>query len=450
MTRDLHLQPLDDLLVDPATARVYEHGWQSWSPARLHDVRATSPRPEHDWQHVMRFRPGTPLPDEGFQAEGLLVVDPGNGEPVRTFSTADATGEVPTLRARLDGTRLVVETDDPGAVDATDTASLADALTGFGDRVRERAAVTLREAPTVWCSWYHYFLDVTEADIVENLAALDTYDLPADVVQVDDGWQASVGDWLELSHRFSSVADLADRIRSTGRRAGIWVAPFIVSEHSRLASEHPDWLHGEAGTNWGGRLHGLDLTRADVRDYLAESFGSLREAGYDYFKLDFLYAGALPGARHGDESAIEAYRSGLRLVREAVGDDAYVLGCGAPILPSVGLVDAMRVSPDTYNPDDPDDGGDIAAAELRGRPGVEGRAWQQGRFWVNDADCAVVRPQFSRRAEWLDVVDRWSGLRSVSDRVADLDAWGLDAVRRLLTQRPPAAPFPRLPDAYEE
>lgn len=450
MAADFRIEPLDDLVVDPATARVYEHGWQSWSPTRLYDVRTTSPRPEHDWQHVMRFRPGTPLAARGFQAEGLLVVDPGTGEPVRTFAAADPTGEVPTLRARLDGTRVLVESDAPGAVDATDATTLAQALTGFGERVREHAGVALREAPTVWCSWYHYFLDVTEADIVENLAAFATHDLPVEVVQVDDGWQAAVGDWLDLSPRFSSVADLAERIRSTGRRAGIWLAPFIVSEHSRLATEHPAWLHGEAGTNWGGRLHGLDLTRPDVRDYLAESFGRLREAGYDYFKLDFLYAGALPGPRQADVSAVEAYRAGLRLVRETVGDDAYVLGCGAPILPSIGLVDAMRVSPDTYNPDDPDDGVDIAEAELRGRPGVEARAWQQGRLWVNDADCAVVRPQFGRRAEWFDVVDRWSGLRSFSDRVADLDTWGLDAVRRLLTHRPPAAPFPRLPDAYEE
>ena len=34
------------------------------------------------------------------------------------------------------------------------------------------------------------------------------------------------------------------------------------------------------------------------------------------------------------------------MIREAIGPDAYLLGCGAPILPSVGLVDAMRVGPD--------------------------------------------------------------------------------------------------------
>lgn len=443
------MKHLDDVVVDPSTARVYEHGWQSWSPTRLYGVRETSARPEHAWQHTMRFRPGTGLPPDGFQGEGLLVVDPGTGEPVRVYGASDATSDAPTVRARLDGDRLVVATDAPDAVTVADAADLGAALAAFGDDVHARMRVGLRRAPTVWCSWYHYFLDVTEDDIVENLRAFDEHDLPVDVVQVDDGWQASVGDWLDLSPRFSSVADLADRIRSTGRRAGIWVAPFIVSEHSRLAAEHPDWLHGEAGTNWGGALRGLDLTRPDVRDYLAEAFGRLREAGYDYYKLDFLYAGALPGPRNQDVTAVQAYRSGLELVREAVGPDAFVLGCGAPILPSVGLVDAMRVSPDTYNPDDPDEGSDLAAAELRGRPGVEARAWQQGRLWVNDADCAVVRPQFARRAEWLDVVDRWSGLRSFSDRVGDLDGWGLDAVRRLLSTVPEPAPFPTLPDDYQ-
>jgi alpha-galactosidase len=106
----------------------------------------------------------------------------------------------------------------------------------------------------------------------------------------------------------------------------------------------------------------------------------------------------------------------------------------------------MRVAPDTYNPDDLTAGGD----ELRGRPGVEARAWQQGRLWVNDADCLVARPAFARRQEWADVVGRYSGLRSFSDRVATLDDWGLDTVRRLLRSAPDPVPFTDLPDAYQE
>jgi hypothetical protein len=38
---------------------------------------------------------------------------------------------------------------------------------------------------------------------MEYLAGLDRHGLKVDVVQIDDGWQACVGDWLEPSGRFS-------------------------------------------------------------------------------------------------------------------------------------------------------------------------------------------------------------------------------------------------------
>jgi alpha-galactosidase len=175
-----------------------------------------------------------------------------------------------------------------------------------------------------------------------------------------------------------------------------------------------------------------------VRSWLADVFGGLRAHGFDYFKLDFIYAGALAGPRHEDVTGIEAYRSGLALIREAAGADAYLLGCGAPILPSVGLVDAMRIGPDTYAPEVPHGPDD----PLRGEACARARRWQHGRFWVNDADCLVARPSFARREAWAAVVEECSGLRSTSDRIADLDEWGLDTTRRLLSTVPPPTPFP--------
>jgi len=108
-------------------------------------------------------------------------------------------------------------------------------------------------------------------------------------------------------------------------------------------------------------LVGLDLTHPGVREHLAEELARLRGLGIGYLKLDFLYGGAIPGRRHDDVSEVEAYRRGLALVRDAVGPDVYLLGCGAPILPSVGLVDAMRVSPDTFH-----EGGEDGSSGLRG------------------------------------------------------------------------------------
>jgi alpha-galactosidase len=203
-----------------------------------------------------------------------------------------------------------------------------------------------------------------------------------------------------------------------------------------VAHEHPEWLLGDAGRNWGQQLLGLDLTHPGVRDYLAASVRRLADLGVDYFKLDFLYAGAGPGRRHDDVSPVAAYRSGLELIREAAGPEAYLLACGAPILPSVGLVDAMRVSPDTFH-----EGGEDGSRGLRGRMSLVARAWQQGRFWVNDPDSLVARPGYRLREPWAETVEEYGGLRSFSDRVAELDDWGLATTRRLMTDVPGPGPL---------
>ena len=105
------------------------------------------------------------------------------------------------------------------------------------------------------------------------------------------------------------------------------------------------------------------------------------------------------------------------------------------MLPSVGLVDAMRVSSDTFDPTDADNGSN----PLRGRLNIEARAWQQGRLWVNDSDCLVARPGLARREAWAAVIEEYGGLRSSSDRIADLDDWGLATTRprRRSTTCPP-------------
>jgi alpha-galactosidase len=72
----------------------------------------------------------------------------------------------------------------------------------------------------------------------------------------------------------------------------------------------------------------------------------VREWGFDYLKLDFLYAGALVGRRYKDMPREAAYRESLRIMREAMGADAFFLTCGTPIFPALGLCDAIRIGPD--------------------------------------------------------------------------------------------------------
>ena len=170
-------------------------------------------------------------------------------------------------------------------------------------------------------------------------------------------------------------------------------------------------------------------------DWIAEVFATMHRWGYDFFKVDFVYAAAIPGGRYDDVPPLHAYRQGMHTIREAIGD-SYLLGCGAPILPSVGLVDAMRVSPDTHLHYEPWDGDRsqpaLASAMMTGR----GRAFTQGRFWINDPDCLLARPDVERREEWAEHIRRYGGLRGSSDRIADLDEWGLETTRTLLSESP--------------
>lgn len=439
----MSFEEVASIKVDVRAARIYEHGWQSWSPSGTYpvDIRA-SYRPARAVSQIHSYRPGRPAPETGFQGEGLLAVDPGNGDAVTVFAV-ESRGDVPSIRAALVEGHLLVSADGP--VSSSPAGSVAEGLAAWADRYAAGMGVgPIRPAPTAWCSWYHYFTDVTEADVLENLAAIDKLDLPIDVIQIDDGWQSEIGDWLTLSGRFESLSDIVGRVRDTGRRTGIWVAPFLAGRRSQVVAEHPEWLVDgvSAGYNWDADLFGLDLTHPGVQDYLRRTFTMLRAVGIDYFKIDFLYAGALDGPRHADTAPLDAYRSGIELIRQTIGPQAYLLGCGAPIMPSVGLFDACRISADTAPHYAPLDGDPAQPSQLGATFSTVGRAFQHGRFWVNDPDCIVARPAIERREEWAEVVDRYGGLRASSDRIADLDDWGLATTRRLLEQAPPPVPFP--------
>jgi len=294
-----------------------------------------------------------------------------------------------------------------------------------------------------WSPWYHYLAGVTEADIDENLLAVEELGLDIDVMQIDDGYQSEPGDWLTPSDRFASLEQVIKRIRDHGRRAGIWVAPFLAGARSDLVRQHPEWLIAgvHAGHGWRQDLAALDITHAGVQGYLREVFEHFSGIGVDFFKIDFGYAGAMEGHRADPGMpGVDAYRMGLGLIREAIGTHSYLLGCGAPILPSVGLVDAMRVGPDIAPNVEPPSGDMSEPSQLAAATNGRWRAWQHGRYWVNDPDCLIAAPRVQRRAQWARTVERYGGLRASGDRLRDLDEWGLAATRRVVTQVP-ARPF---------
>jgi alpha-galactosidase len=327
-----------------APVKYYRHGWQSWSLAAWTDL--------------------TPLPVQKpviFHPLQLNIEHAHKTHPNGSWLGAVqfANGDVLLLGALTLDTHVSLEANQfRGQSDAPDAewfVAYGQEEFVFGKYARaleSRFQKTKKDnAPRVWCSWYSLYTMIDEKILYETFDALG--DLPFDVLQVDDGWQKSIGDW-EANEKFSSgMSALAQKIKSTGRKAGLWLAPLIAVESSRLFREHADWfLRDEkgnfvsAGFNWGEHLFALDTTRPDVIAWLAALMKQVRAWGFDYLKLDFLYGGALKGKRYVDTLRESAYRDALRVMREAMGLDAFFLTCGTPILPALGLCDAIRVGPD--------------------------------------------------------------------------------------------------------
>jgi len=394
--------------IEPSAAVVYAEGWQSWSPA------GASPPPAPDTlRQTMGWRPGKPVPDGVVQAEGILVA--AGEDTARAWFPPDPGHEVPTIRVAAG----VVSADGP--LDELDAPDLDAALAAVAERLSPGPPA---EIPPGWCSWSAYFGDVTEADVAENVDAARRLELPVEIVQVDDGWEACVGDWLDVSPRFGSLRDTAARIADAGMIPGIWTAPFLFGERSELARAHPDSLlaGADGGRNWQQRLRVLDVEQRDAREHLAHVYRTLAAWGFRYHKLDFLYAGAL--------ASLDAYRDGLCVIREAAGPEAILVGCGAPLLPSIGLVDAMRVGPDVLA-EDPRATPDLAHVI----DATRARRWMNGRLWVNDPDTLVVRAELAEREAWAAHLASYGGLAFSSDRLAALDERGVELTREVLSAR---------------
>ena len=218
-------------------------------------------------------------------------------------------------------------------------------------------------------------------------------EFPIEVFQIDDSYEADIGDWLETKDGFPSVFDMAQVIKRNGFRPGIWIAPFSVSESSKLFKKHPDWVVKENGKpkvayeNWGKNIYALDLSNEDVLNWLSDLFSNLRKMGYEFFKMDFLFSGAIPGERKRSESPMISYRRGMRVIREAT-KNAFILGCGAPLVSSAGFIDGMRVSEDTAPHWDAKDEGISAKYALRNDIT---RYFFHKRLWYNDPDCLILR-----------------------------------------------------------
>ncbi len=387
----------------PAPPAFLLNNWQSWGP--MERVTPSTKFPE--LETIVRDTSPylfSPLPDtllRGPTSDYFAAWDGGLagfltsrvGHPFFTVEGGDLVGRVDYFDAEFSSAVPL----EPLAI--LSGGAVEDLLGAYGNLVKRANRVRINPwNPVGWCSWYYYFGKLGWPDILENLdvAARDRRSFPFDVFQVDDGYETDIGDWMSAKPGYPDLAGLAGAITRKGYRAGIWTAPFSASGTSELFAEHPDWMVSEGGKpkpcykGWGKTICALDTTHPEVKNWLHETVTALRRAGFSYLKIDFLFAAAMPGTRRKKVTPIQAYREGLKVVRRAAGKD-FVLACGAPLLPSVGLVDGMRVGEDT-------------APCWKTKPsGFQGpnayfalknallRQFMHRAFWLNDPDCLLLR-----------------------------------------------------------
>ena len=323
------------------------------------------------------------------------------------------------MQAQIDYGRLRIK---PGADAETETFAMGwfdDARFGmesYADAIAKVYSVKLPRQQAGFCTWYMEkhagACDEVHLPQVSAVAAKELKPFGFDFILIDDEWQD--GEKLNGPKKnFTTHAPngpypggmrkAQEGISSLGLVPGIWFMPFAGTHNDPHFKDKQDWfVKNPKGkpydTVWGGTC--LDMTNPAVQDYVREiSHRIAHDWGYKVFKMDGFWTGSATKQvyvndgyvedgigdatfHNPDKTNIEALRDGTRLIREAAGPEVFLLGCCVSqnmrsFGGSFGLLDAMRVGPDT--------GGNIGSPH-------GSRLWfLHGRVWWNDPDCVFVR-----------------------------------------------------------
>ena len=418
LTAELRIDVATGQTFSPAQISWFRNGWQSWSFSGLVFAdHINIPAPRLPFAYGIKEDPGVPMNLAARTSDLVTAVKLGDNAVL-----AGATEQRFFQRIHIDPgppqVRLSLEIDLDGQALAPGAALPAGGWQFEGARTatqlvhhwgQRHACRSHRPALTGWCSWYDRYRQIDSDYILSTtrtLASKPHFQELAAVI-VDDGYQEHVGDWLKPSPRFGMpISDLGKAIAALGKVPGIWTAPFIVQGRSRVMAEHPHWLLHRGGRplrigwnpHWRDAFYALNVGHPEVLAHLADTFSKLYADGFRIFKLDYLFAGALQGdTRYLSIGRFEAFADALDAIRTATGPDAFLMGCGCPLAPAMGRLDAMRVSTDTsYSWLAPRllrwVTGD---SELTGiYPALRNslvRASFAGHFWQIDPDCVLLR-----------------------------------------------------------
>ncbi len=152
-----------------------------------------------------------------------------------------------------------------------------------------------RARPVLLNNWEATYFDFTKERLIE--IAKKAKECGVELFVLDDGWfgqrsheRAGLGDWVANPERLADgIEGLAEEIEGLGMQFGLWFEPEMVNKDSDLYREHPEWAVAipNREPNRGRYQLALDMSRADVRDYLLEKMTDiLNNAPIIYVKWD--------------------------------------------------------------------------------------------------------------------------------------------------------------------
>lgn len=344
------------------------------------------------------------------------------GYTILTFNANDSTL---AIEKDLEGVKFSTEKD------VLDLAIIKDSYDNAFDKYFELMNIA---KPRVnrqcgYSTWYNYYTNVDEKIVNRDLKAIAELDTNIDIFQIDDGYERTVGDWLEYDEKKfpNGMKKIADDIHNNNMTAGLWLAPFGVTPKSHIYKNHKNWLvkdskgkHHYCSHNWGG-FFALDIYNDEVRAHLKNVFNVvLNEWGYDMVKLDFLYACCQRPIHN--KSRGEIMCDAMDFIRECCGDKI-ILGCGVPLAPAFGKVDFCRIGADValcwenkaYSREDVSTQNTLTNTIYRRH--------LDGRAWLNDPDVFLLRDNniempLSKRKIIAKVNSMCGNLLFVSDDVS--------------------------------
>ncbi|MFA6448917.1 MAG: alpha-galactosidase [bacterium] len=333
-------------------------------------------------------------------------------------------------------------------------------LERFADAVAEQYKIRIgaRETPNGWNSWaskYHHA--ITEENMLENArwAAERLLPFGMNTFQIDDGWQVMIGDWEPNGKFPHGMKYMADRIRKLGLSPGLWIEPFCVSSESELAREHPEWIAPKnqiAETIMPKDWLILDITNPEVKEWVAALFRRIgREWGFKVIKIDFIYFELLAKKYYDPNvTAEQAFREGMRIIREALPEDAFLLAVAVPTATGVGYADGMRLGLDIT----PDWGDGEGPTEQGTKPMVRNlarRYYLGRRVWINHPDMFYLgspeeiarwdgsRLTLEEARTYATLSSLEGGIVKIGDTFTGLNAAQTDLLRRVLPAYPGVA-----------